>query len=103
MRKLRKFLELACWITALILLVNFEPFRSSQSLCMLHWLGLEACPGCGLGHAIALALDGEFINSYNAHFMGIPVLLGLTYRICELTTKLYKTKISNYENKTDYH
>nr|WP_255476779.1 DUF2752 domain-containing protein [Mucilaginibacter sp. AK015] len=58
--------------------------QSHFSLCPLKALGLTWCPGCGLGHAISYLFRGDIINSFRAHWLGIPVFAVLLYRIYTL-------------------
>ncbi|WP_454804557.1 DUF2752 domain-containing protein [Mucilaginibacter phyllosphaerae] len=61
------------------------------SLCPLKLLGITWCPGCGLGHAISFLFRGDVRSSFHAHWLGIPVLLVLLYRIYTLAlNKRYK-------------
>ena len=72
------------WIAlagGLFLLAIMSPYENGQSLCLFDLAGLEFCPGEGLGHSIAFFFRGEFQNSVQAHFMGIPSVLILSMRI----------------------
>ncbi|MES2267660.1 MAG: DUF2752 domain-containing protein [Bacteroidota bacterium] len=65
--------------------------QSHFSLCPLKLLGITWCPGCGLGHAISFLFRGDVRGSFHAHWLGIPVLLLLLYRIYTLVVnKPYK-------------
>jgi hypothetical protein len=70
---------------AIVALGLFNPASDSHfSLCPLKLLGFGWCPGCGIGHAIAYLLHGDINNSLKAHWLGIPALLIILYRICNL-------------------
>lgn len=70
---------------AIMALGLFNPTSGSHfSLCPLKLLGFNWCPGCGIGHAIAYLLHGDIGNSLKAHWLGIPALLIILYRICNL-------------------
>ena len=47
-------------------------------------MGFNWCPGCGLGHSIAFLLHGDIRNSWHAHWLGVPALVIIVYRIVEL-------------------
>ena len=85
--------EALIWIAALIWLA-ITAHSSSFSLCPIHALGLDFCPGCGIGHGIGLALRGEFSASLSAHPLGIPALFILLHRIFWLSFKSTKNPIS---------
>ncbi|HEY1024453.1 MAG TPA: DUF2752 domain-containing protein [Sphingobacteriaceae bacterium] len=77
--------ELLCWITALILLF----FAANDSvahftLCPLSQLGLEWCPGCGLGRSVGALLHGDLVASLRFHWFGLPALMILFFRIVQL-------------------
>ncbi|SFH10424.1 DUF2752 domain-containing protein [Pedobacter insulae] len=79
-------IELVFWITALVLLANANPHAHHFSLCPLANLGVEWCPGCGLGRSISALFHGEFKESLNFHWFGIPALMVIIYRITKLIT-----------------
>ncbi|QHS57864.1 DUF2752 domain-containing protein [Mucilaginibacter sp. 14171R-50] len=89
MRKIfNRYFELTFWIVALACLAFTNPAGQSHfSLCPLKALGLTWCPGCGLGHAISYLFRGDIINSFHAHWLGIPVFAVLLYRIYTLAFK----------------
>ncbi|PAW92790.1 hypothetical protein CKK33_04490 [Mucilaginibacter sp. MD40] len=70
---------------ALVCLALTNPAAQGHfSLCPLKLLGIAWCPGCGLGHAISFLLHGDLKSSFQAHWLGLPVLLVLLYRIITL-------------------
>ena len=98
MVKLRRFpLELVCWTGGLLTLFFSEVSGDSHfTLCPLYNLGLDWCPGCGLGRSIASILKGDISASIKFHWFGIPALIILLHRIFylfrnfRLTLMLYK-------------
>lgn len=82
--------EAIVWICALILLATMNPYTTQPSLCMFHALGIDSCPGCGLGHAISAAFHGQFVLSFETHPLGIVTILLLATRIVTLIVQNYK-------------
>jgi uncharacterized membrane protein len=73
--------ESAFWLSALLFLALTEPASGSHfTLCPLKALGVNFCPGCNIGHAIALLLHGDVQQSLNVHWLGIPAVLLLVTR-----------------------
>lgn len=90
-------LELIFWITALVLLAMTEPQKHGHehhfTLCPMANLGIEWCPGCGIGRAITQLLHGNVAKSLEFHWFGIPALLIILYRIIVLI----RLEIENYK------
>jgi hypothetical protein len=81
-----KYSELVFWITALVALALADPTNQTHfTLCPLKLLGFTWCPGCGLGHAISFLLHGDIKSSFHAHWLGMPALVIILYRIYILT------------------
>jgi len=77
-----KYFELAFWLSALLALAIADPTDQTHfSLCPLKMLGVTWCPGCGLGHSISFLFHGDIKKSLQAHWLGIPALAGILYRI----------------------
>jgi Protein of unknown function (DUF2752) len=60
-------LELIFWIGSIAAILTINPEVEAFSLCPLHNLGIEWCPGCGLGKAMNLLARGEFQASWQLH------------------------------------
>jgi hypothetical protein len=84
-------LELWFWFAGIVFLFFWSPAASHFTLCPISNLGLDFCPGCGLGHAIHYAMWLDFKASFNWHPLGIPALLIILHRIITLTIKRIKT------------
>lgn len=80
-------IELACWVSAVVLLYFSNPEVHHHTLCPLGAARLDWCPGCGLGRSVALLLQGDVQASIQMHVLGIPALGVLVYRICTLAKK----------------
>lgn len=80
-------IELVFWIAALTVLAISNPTEHHFTLCPLANLGLEDwCPGCGLGRSISYLFRGEFATSFHQHWLGMPALGIILYRIYQLAT-----------------
>lgn len=78
-------IELMVWTGALLFLACTNTSGISHfSLCPLDIMGLDWCPGCGLGRSIRYMLQGDPIRSFVQHWFGIPALIILIYRILQL-------------------
>ncbi len=75
--------ELIVWTTAIIVLF-FLPETIGPSLCVFKAVGLNRCPGCGIGHSIQDALHFQFAASWNHHPLGILAVLIIFMRIKQL-------------------
>lgn len=89
---IRRHLEAFIWIAALIALAFTNPVEQCSSLCPLSHLGFSWCPGCGLGHAISWLFRGEFMQSIEAHPLGIPAVIILLWRIISIFRKNIRYK-----------
>lgn len=88
-------LELVIWVAALCLLFFMDTAAAQPSLCMFRLIGIDSCPGCGLGHAIHHAMHLNFAQSFHEHLFGIPALLIILFRIKQL---LFQKKQLLYES-----
>jgi len=83
-----KYFELTFWVTALIALGVSHPTQATHfTLCPLKLMGITWCPGCGLGHSIAFLLHCDLRNSFHAHWLGVPALIIILYRIFDLISQ----------------
>lgn len=89
--------ELMLWIAGLAFLAIYTPDIDHHfSICPIKNLGFSFCPGCGLGESISLLFRFQFIESFNAHPLGILALIILLNRIALLLLKSFH----DYQN---YH
>jgi len=78
--------ESIIWLGSLLWLGLFANLEQQRwSLCPLHALGLDFCPGCGLGRSIGMAMRGQFAASWAMHPLGIPSFLILLHRVVVLS------------------
>jgi hypothetical protein len=102
-RILRDNLEAVIWTFALLWLAFSDPATGVHfTLCPLSNLGMDYCPGCGLGRAVSCALHGEFTGSFGQHLLGIPAIVILAARILTLTRATFQryTKQHHLTNPT---
>jgi Protein of unknown function (DUF2752) len=78
--------ELIFWVSALaFIFFSAGPGGEAHfTLCPLANLGIEWCPGCGLGHSIGYAFKGEIGPSFSSHPFGIIALGIILHRIFTL-------------------
>lgn len=97
----KKYSEVILWNGALIGLGMMNT-DSTTSFCILKNIGIDWCPGCGLGHAIHYALHLEFAKSVQEHILGIPATLIIFYQSCKAIYTINKSnnKTTNYEPTT---
>jgi hypothetical protein len=92
-------LEAWIWTCALIWLAFSDPTAGVHfSLCPLRALGVDFCPGCGLGRAVSYALHGQLAASLHCHLLGIPAIVVLASRIVVLA----RDAVRRYTNR-DFH
>jgi len=85
--------EATIWIAAIIFLALIEPAEFTHvTLCPFSAIGIDFCPGCGLGRSVSYILHGDFITSLKIHPLGIFAILVLSTRVISLI----KTNWSNY-------
>ena len=76
------------WIAGFVYLAFFSsPGQSHFTICPLAHLGINYCPGCGLGNSVSYIFRGEIINSISAHPLGLVAILVISFRIIGLTLK----------------
>ncbi|WP_290799136.1 DUF2752 domain-containing protein [Flavihumibacter sp. UBA7668] len=98
-RWIQKNLEAVIWICAMLwlgLAVNYQ--ENTLGFCPFRYAGIEAvigmdaCPGCGVGRSIAAAIHGEWKISWHHHWMGIPALAIIAFRIVTLLITQHKNQ-----------
>lgn len=87
----RRFPGEACvWLGGLLALACLDPNDNGASLCLFHLLGIDACPGCGLGHSISFFLRGEWSSALAAHPLGPAAVLILLGRVLRLLYDFFR-------------
>lgn len=78
-------LEAIMWIAALVFLLLINPYGEQHyTLCPFSNLGIDFCPGCGIGRSIALIFHGDIIHSFKMHPLGLFALIIISLRIYKL-------------------
>ena len=92
--------EALVWISGILALAFINVDSSSHfSVCPFKSIGIDFCPGCGLGKSIHYLLSFEIEKSLNAHPLGLFAFTVLVRRIYDLlavpliNSKLFTTKM----------
>jgi hypothetical protein len=89
-------LEALLWLAGLIYLAAIDPTVVSKfSFCLFHNLGIEWCPGCGLGRSISYLLHGCLAESLKIHILGVAATVVIVLRISKLLAGTFTASISN--------
>jgi hypothetical protein len=89
-------LEGVLWTIALLYLLFINPYEVQKfTLCPFHNMGIEYCPGCGLGRSISFLYHGDILHSIKTHPLGIAAFVLIILRIAQLT----KQTIENFQQK----
>jgi len=77
--------EAAIWIFGLLYLAIINSPESTHfTICPFANLGINFCPGCGLGNSISFLFRGDFISSFHSHPLGIFALIIIIARIISI-------------------
>lgn len=83
----KKYFELMVWIAALGSLALMDPSTDTHySFCFFKLIGIQYCPGCGLGHSISFLFHGNLKASFNAHPLGLFAVVVIVARIYKLSS-----------------
>ena len=78
-------IEIGVWALGLIVLTVQDPYSTYHwTLFWPSWIWDIKGPGYNLGHSVSFAMRGHFIESFEAHYLGIPVIIILMCRILSL-------------------
>lgn len=81
-------LELIFWCAALAAPLFINPYeKMSLDFCLFHSLGIDFCPGCGLGRALALLYRGDLTASFMTHPLAVFFVFVICFRIMALFNK----------------
>ncbi|MBP7838012.1 MAG: DUF2752 domain-containing protein [Bacteroidales bacterium] len=85
-------LELIIWLGALLFLFLSPINGHHYTLCPLSNLGVESCPGCGLGRSVSMALHGNISKSIEMHPFGLIAVIVIFQRIVFLSINFFHFK-----------
>ena len=101
MKKIKSHIEWVIFSIGIILMATMDPLNTGTSFCLFELIGVQYCPGEGLGHSIAWLFRGELRNSIDANLFGIPAVLILSFRILQIWKDLFLTKKTTQIGHTD--
>jgi hypothetical protein len=97
----RRYFELLFWIAGLALLALMPTTSTSHfTLCPFKLVGINFCPGCGLGHSISYLFHGDPVASLHAHPLGIFAVAVIGMRIIKLVKYNFLTQQIKYAHDT---
>lgn len=96
--------EAFIWISGILILAFINVEGSSHfTVCPFNNLGIDFCPGCGLGKSIHYLLNMKIEHSLNAHPLGIFASAVLIKRIYQLIKASVINNKQIFLNKTEYN
>lgn len=66
-------IAIAIGYTTLLLMDLQQNHEHNNTICIIKNLTNIPCPGCGLGRATLAFFNGNFIQSFHYHILGIPL------------------------------
>ncbi len=95
--------EALIWISGILVLAFLNVDGSSHfSVCPFKNIGIDFCPGCGLGKSIHYLLSFEIEKSLNAHPLGLFAFAVLIRRIYVLLKFTLSNSKKLFTIKTEY-
>jgi hypothetical protein len=92
--------EVLFWLAAFFYLSVINPYQPKHlEFCLFSLVGIDNCPGCGLGKSISMIFHGDIIGSFQSHPLGIPALILIIRRIYQLIRITYN-KINTNKMET---
>jgi hypothetical protein len=76
-----------------------DPTIKGTSFCLFDLVGIEFCPGEGLGHSIAWIFRGEFKNAIEANLFGPLAVIVLSSRIVQIWREILIKKTNTQIGK----
>jgi len=96
--------EAFIWITGLIILACINTDGSAHfTVCPFNNLGIEFCPGCGLGRSVHYFLHIQIEQSLHTHPLGIFAFAVLVRRIIDLLKDSLTNQKTFFKTKTEYN
>ncbi len=95
--------EALIWISGILVLAFIDVDGSSHfSVCPFKNIGIDFCPGCGLGKSIHYLLSLEIEKSLSAHPLGLFAFAVLFRRIYELMKISFINSKNLFTTKMEY-
>ena len=82
-------------------MATLDPTIQGTSFCFFDFIGIEFCPGEGLGHSIAWLFRGEFQNALDANLFGPLAVVILSFRVLQIWKDLVINKTTTQIGHTD--
>lgn len=84
MKKIKPHIEWIVFLLGLVLMATMDPTVQGTSFCFFDFIGIEFCPGEGLGHSIAWLFRGDISNAFKANLFGPFAVIILSFRILQI-------------------
>src|SRR5690554_4348265 len=84
MKLLKQHIEWIAFTLGILALAFMDPETSGTSFCLFNFMGIEFCPGDGLGHSISYTFRADLESAFKAHLFGPFALLILIFRIIHI-------------------
>lgn len=90
--------EALLWLCALVVLAASNPESDFHfTVFWPSWFFDVKSPGYGLGHSVSWLFRGEIARSLDSHWLGIPTVIILIYRIVTLQIKRARLRRNGVE------
>lgn len=90
-KQIYKNLEAIIWSGGLVYLALINPYADGHlNMCAFNAVGIETCPGCGLGKSISMIFHGDLMHSLELHPLGLIALVLIIYRIVTVVYNNHK-------------
>jgi len=76
--------EAVVWIGGLVAMAFADISENHFMICPFALLGIDWCPGCGLGRSVRACLHGNIAASFAYHPLGVFAVIVLSFRIFTL-------------------
>lgn len=94
MNQIHRHSEWVIFGAGLLLLGLMNPDSVGTSLCMFDLIGLEYCPGEGLGHSISYTFRGDFTAALESHLAGPLAVVVLGLRILYIWKEMITSQLT---------
>jgi hypothetical protein len=101
MNKIKPHIEWVVFLCGLVLMGTMDPTVQGTSFCFFEFIGIEFCPGEGLGHSIAWLFRGEFNNAIEANLLGPIAVIVLSLRILQIWKEILINKTTIKKGHVD--